>query len=103
MIYLTEGVRGQGESHVYKTLKRKYPDEHRGLEGILRDALLAAEDSGIYLFIPEGYRLDRSDPDILTLRREDGSVVAHFSGRGFTQQGILTVIREDIDRRNTDE
>ncbi len=36
------------------------------------------------------------------MRRDDGSVVVHFNGRGFTQQGVLTVIREDIERRDTD-
>jgi hypothetical protein len=37
------------------------------------------------------------------LRRDDGSVVVHFSATGVTQQGVLIAIREDIDRRNTGE
>jgi hypothetical protein len=32
--------------------------------------------------LPEGYRLDQSDPDILVLRRPDDSDVAFFSARG---------------------
>jgi len=59
------------------------------------------EDSEDYL--PEGYTLDRSDPDVMILRRDDGSVVVHFSARGVTQQGVLIAIREDIDRRNPGE
>jgi hypothetical protein len=46
--------------------------------------------------LPEfGYRLDESDPDLLVLRREDGSFVAAFSARGATREGILEAVRED--------
>jgi hypothetical protein len=35
------------------------------------------------------YVLDESDPDILVLRRSDGSFVAAFSAQGATREGIL--------------
>ena len=35
--------------------------------------------------LPPGYRLDRSDPDVLALRRPEVWVVAHFSARGATK------------------
>jgi hypothetical protein len=41
------------------------------------------------------YYLDESDPDILVLRRQDGSFVAHFSARGATKEGIMQVAQED--------
>ena len=42
-----------------------------------------------------GYRLDESDSDVLVLRREDGSVVAAFSARGATREGIVEAAEED--------
>jgi hypothetical protein len=33
-------------------------------------------------YLPTGYRLDESDPDLAVLRREDGSEVAVFSAKG---------------------
>jgi hypothetical protein len=41
------------------------------------------------LFPKFEYHLDDSDPDILVLRRQDGSFVAAFSARGATRAGIL--------------
>jgi len=41
------------------------------------------------------YYLDESDPDILVLRRQDGSFVAAFSVRGATTEGILEATKED--------
>ena len=38
--------------------------------------------------LPTGYRLDRSDPDVLALRRSEGWVVARFSARGATKEAI---------------
>jgi hypothetical protein len=40
------------------------------------------------LRLPPGYRLDRGDPDVWTLRRPEGWVVAHFSARGATKEAI---------------
>ena len=41
------------------------------------------------------YHLDESDPDILVLRRQDGSFVAAFSARGATKEGIAEAAKED--------
>ncbi len=46
------------------------------------------------------YVLDESDPDILMLRRADGSFVAAFSARGATREGIRQVAQEDWRQRN---
>jgi hypothetical protein len=49
---------------------------------------------------PEGlpkfdYYIDESDPDVLVLRRQDGTFVAAFSARGATREGILEAAKED--------
>jgi hypothetical protein len=41
------------------------------------------------------YYIDESDPDIVVLRRQDGSFVAAFSARGATREGIVEAARED--------
>jgi hypothetical protein len=41
------------------------------------------------------YHLDESDPDILVLRRQDGTFVAAFSARGATREGITEAAKED--------
>ena len=41
------------------------------------------------------YHLDESDPDVVVLRRQDGSFVAAFSARGVTKEGIVEAARED--------
>ena len=41
------------------------------------------------------YYLDESDPDIVVLRRQDGSFVAAFSARGSTREGIVEAVKED--------
>jgi hypothetical protein len=41
------------------------------------------------------YRLDESDPDIVVLRRQDGTFVAAFSARGVTREGIVEAARKD--------
>src|SRR5215218_139909 len=43
--------------------------------------------------LPTGYYLER-DPDILTLRRLDGSMVGAFSARGAAPEAILEDIKE---------
>jgi adenylate kinase len=50
---------------------------------------------GRYLRILPGYVLDKSDPDILILRRDDGSFVAAFSVRGADASEIRKAARED--------
>ena len=41
------------------------------------------------------YYLDQSDPDVVILRRQDGSLVAAFSARGATKEGILEAAEEN--------
>ena len=41
------------------------------------------------------YHLDESDPDVVVLRRQDGSFVAAFSARGATREGIVEAARQD--------
>ena len=41
------------------------------------------------------YYLDQSDPDVLILRRKDGSFVAAFSARGATKRGIIEAVEDD--------
>ena len=45
--------------------------------------------------IPFNYILDESDPDIVILRRRDGSFVAAFSASGATEEGIREAAMED--------
>ena len=45
--------------------------------------------------LPSGYYLDDSDPDIITLRREDGTFVATFSAQGATREGIIEAAMQD--------
>ena len=41
------------------------------------------------------YYLDESDPDVVVLRRQDGSFVAAFSASGITKEGIVEAAEED--------
>ena len=41
------------------------------------------------------YYLDESDPDVLVLRRQDGTFVAAFSARGAATEGLLEAAKED--------
>jgi hypothetical protein len=41
------------------------------------------------------YYLDESDPDVVVLRRQDGTFVATFSAQGATREGIFEAARED--------
>ena len=47
------------------------------------------------LALPESYYLDESDPDILLLRRKDGTFVAAFSAQGASREGIVEAAKED--------
>jgi len=49
------------------------------------------------------YYLDESDPDIVVLRRTDGSFVAAFSARGATKEGIRQAAQEDYRKRHRPE
>jgi hypothetical protein len=50
------------------------------------------------LFAKFDYHLDETDPDIVILRRQDGSFVAAFSARGATTEGIAEAAKEDYVR-----
>jgi hypothetical protein len=50
------------------------------------------------LFPKFDYHLDESDPDVLVLRRQDGSFAAAFSAQGATREGIGEAAREDYRR-----
>ena len=49
--------------------------------------------------LPPGYRLDYSDPSVLTLRSpHEDAVVARFSARGYLMETIEREAWEDYDR-----
>ncbi|MDQ3375998.1 MAG: hypothetical protein M3533_03760, partial [Actinomycetota bacterium] len=48
---------------------------------------------GLSLELPIGYYLER-DPDILTLRRSDGSVVGAFSAQGVLPEAVRRTVEE---------
>jgi hypothetical protein len=50
---------------------------------------------GERLPLPRHYYIDESDPDIVVLRRQDGSFVAVFSAMGATREGIVEAAKED--------
>ena len=41
------------------------------------------------------YYLDESDPDVIVLRREDGTYVGAFSAAGATREGLVEAAEED--------
>ena len=45
--------------------------------------------------LPASYYLDESDPEVLVLRRQDGTFVAAFSAQGATREGLLEAAKED--------
>ncbi len=54
---------------------------------------------GLSLEIPAGYYLER-DPDVLILRRLDGSIVGAFSARGAAPEAVLGAIEEVAPQAN---
>jgi hypothetical protein len=53
---------------------------------------------GERLPLPRHYFIDESDPDIVVLRRQDGTFVAAFSAMGATREGIVEAAKEDYRR-----
>jgi hypothetical protein len=53
--------------------------------------------------LPSGYRLDRSGPDLWTLCRPEGWVVAHFSVQRATREAIEEVAWEDHEGAGEEE
>lgn len=45
--------------------------------------------------LPKHYLLDESDPDIVVVRRDDGTFVAAFSARGATNEDLVEAARAD--------
>ena len=46
------------------------------------------------LLLPKfDYYIDKTDPDIVILRRQDGAFVAAFSAIGATREGIVEVAK----------
>jgi hypothetical protein len=41
------------------------------------------------------YYLDETDPDVIVLRREDGTFVGAFSAGGATREGLVEAAEED--------
>jgi hypothetical protein len=50
--------------------------------------------------LPSGYRVDRSDPDVLVLRCPHGKAVARFSAWGATAEAIEKEARRHHRERN---
>jgi hypothetical protein len=51
------------------------------------------------LLLPKfDYYIDKTDPDIVILRRQDGAFVAAFSARGARREGIVEAAKEDYGR-----
>ena len=50
--------------------------------------------------LPPGYYLDRTDPEVLTLRRAEGAVVARFSTSGYVAEAVEREAWEDHRQRN---
>jgi hypothetical protein len=44
------------------------------------------------------YYIDKTDPDIVILRRQDGALVAAFSAGGARSEGIVEAAKEDYGR-----
>jgi hypothetical protein len=44
------------------------------------------------------YYLDESDPDVVVLRRQDGTFVAAFSANSATREGIVEAAKDDYGR-----
>jgi hypothetical protein len=50
--------------------------------------------------LPPGYYLDRSDPEVLVLRSEEGAIVARFSASGYAAEVVEREAWEDHKQRN---
>jgi hypothetical protein len=50
--------------------------------------------------LPPGYRVDRSDPDVLVLLCPQGEALARFSAQGAKAEGIEREARQHYRKRN---
>jgi hypothetical protein len=62
--------------------------------------LIGGTGSSRELRLPPGYRVDRSDPDVLVLRCPNGTVVAPFSAWGVAAEAIEQEARMHYKKRN---
>ena len=63
-----------------------------------RSGRVVSKESKEKLLLPKfDYYIDESDPDVVVLRRQDGSFVAAFSARGATREGIVEAAKEDYE------
>jgi hypothetical protein len=71
-----------------------WPTSRERLVREIKDALHEA-------YLPPGYYLDRSDPEVLILRRTEGEeVVARFSAPGYSAESVEREAWEDHRKRN---
>ena len=70
-----------------------WPTTRERLVREIKDALHEA-------YLPPGYYLDRSDPEVLTLRRAEGEVVARFSAAGYSAEAVEREAWEDHRQRH---
>ena len=70
-----------------------WPTTRERLVREIKDALHEA-------YLPPGYYLDRSDPEVLILRRAGGEVVARFSVPGYSAESVEREAWEDHRQRN---
>ncbi len=56
---------------------------------------MTEEEEEEELELPPSYYLDEADPDVVLLRRQDGTFVAAFSASGATKEGIVGAAEED--------
>jgi hypothetical protein len=68
------------------------------LEKLMR--LIKGTASSREVRLPPGYRVDRSDPDVLVLRSPEGTAVARFSAQGATAEAIEQEARTHYRERN---
>ena len=52
------------------------------------------------VYLPPGYYLDRSDPEVLVLRRAEGEVVGRFNAQGYLAESVEREAWEDHRQRN---
>lgn len=50
---------------------------------------------GLSCDLPSGYYMEW-DPDVLVLRRPDGSIVGAFSARGAAPEAVLRMVEETV-------
>ena len=52
------------------------------------------------VYLPPGYYLDRSDPEVLVLRSPEGEVVARFNAPGYLAESVEREAWDDHRQRN---